>query len=475
MKMADWQKMTAELDQLAASSDTETLLEVLAAAVFPAQSRDVAHLTWAEPRSVSHPVETHEESAEERLRALELRFRTLVEQIPAVTFMAVLGEGKNEVYVSPHIEAMLGFSQAEWLADPFLWYWRLHPDDRERWNEEFARGCRSGGPFRAECRFTARDGKVVWVHGEAHVAKDDKGRPLFLQGVAFDITESKRAQEVLLSEAVRSARVDEELAIARRVQTTIVPHTFDVEQLEIAAAMFPASEVGGDYYDVINKPGGAWLAIGDVSGHGLNSGLVMLMVQSATRALAHAHDRATPRELLCLINEVLYDNIRLRLGTDDHITFTLFKYSTDGRFMFAGAHEDLIVYRAATGTVDCIRPPGTWLGARRDIRRVTVDSIVQLEPNDVLVLYTDGITEAMNASRQQFDIDRLVNVVQSSGTEPVHAIRDRILASARAWMTEQEDDMSVVAIRYCGRGTTDRMANPLWSPTAPTLPTGPKG
>jgi PAS domain S-box-containing protein len=109
--------------------------------------------------------------------------------------MAVLGEGDNEVYVSPHVEQMLGYSQAEWLSDPFLWYYRLHPEDRVRWNEEFARGCRTGGPFRAECRFMARDGRTVWVHGEARVVKDEHGRPQFLQGVAFDITESKLAQK----------------------------------------------------------------------------------------------------------------------------------------------------------------------------------------------------------------------------------------------------------------------------------------
>ena len=115
--------------------------------------------------------------------------------------MAVLGEGKNEIYVSPHIEQMLGYTQEQWLEDPFLWYWRLHPDDRVLWNEEFARGCRTGGPFRAECRFMARDGHVVWVHGEARVISDDLGRPMFLQGVAFDITESKRAQELFLERA----------------------------------------------------------------------------------------------------------------------------------------------------------------------------------------------------------------------------------------------------------------------------------
>jgi PAS domain-containing protein len=82
-------------------------------------------------------------AAEAKIRAAELRYRTLVEQIPAITFVAMLGDGKNEIYVSPHIEAVLGFPQREWLANPFLWYTQLHPDDRALWIAEFARGCRS--------------------------------------------------------------------------------------------------------------------------------------------------------------------------------------------------------------------------------------------------------------------------------------------------------------------------------------------
>src|SRR5581483_5552809 len=78
-----------------------------------------------------------------------------------------------------------------------LWYDRLHPDDRERWHEEFARTCATGEPFRAEYRFLARDGRVVWVHGEAKVVRDEVGRPLFMQGIAFDITPIMQAEEKL--------------------------------------------------------------------------------------------------------------------------------------------------------------------------------------------------------------------------------------------------------------------------------------
>lgn len=131
-------------------------------------------------------------------RALaERRYRALVEQIPVVTFLAALDQETQELYVSPQIQELLGFSQKEWLEDPFLWYNQLHPDDSQRWANEFARTCATGTHFRSEYRFIARDGRVVWVHGECQVIRDEQGTPLFLQGIAYDITESKKAQELL--------------------------------------------------------------------------------------------------------------------------------------------------------------------------------------------------------------------------------------------------------------------------------------
>ncbi len=144
-----------------------------------------------------HPRRERTSPCRGALRKLEARYRTLVEGIPAVTFMAALDEGVNELYVSPQIETLLGFSQKEWLEDPILWYARLHPDDRDRWHDEFARICSTGEPFHSIYRFVARDGRTVWVHGEAKVVRDDDGHPLFLQGVAFDITAIKQAEEEL--------------------------------------------------------------------------------------------------------------------------------------------------------------------------------------------------------------------------------------------------------------------------------------
>jgi PAS domain S-box-containing protein len=152
---------------------------------------------------------------EHERRKAEARFRTLVEQIPAVTFMASLEEGDNEIYIGPQIEALLGFTQKEWLDDPVIWFRQMHPDDQERWNAEFARGCAVGGPFRADCRFFARDGRTVWVHGEARVIRDENGQAQFIQGVAFDITEIKEAEERMREAQETLVRTEKLAAIGR--------------------------------------------------------------------------------------------------------------------------------------------------------------------------------------------------------------------------------------------------------------------
>jgi len=131
---------------------------------------------------------------------LEAKYRTLVEQLQAVVFMAYLDRGIGEAYVSPRIEEVLGFTQAEWLEDPVRWYNQVHPDDRQRWSTEAAEMFLTGKPLRSAYRVIARDGHVVWFHCEAKMVRRDDGRPWFIHGVAFDITELKRTEEALQEE-----------------------------------------------------------------------------------------------------------------------------------------------------------------------------------------------------------------------------------------------------------------------------------
>jgi PAS domain S-box-containing protein len=131
---------------------------------------------------------------------LEARYRALVEQIPAVVFMAYLDRGIGEAYVSPQIEAALGFSQEEWLEDPVRWYSHIHPEDKQRWSTEAAEMFLTGNPLRSAYRVVARDGRVIWFHCEAKMIRKEDGEPWFIHGVGFDITDLKRTEEALQEE-----------------------------------------------------------------------------------------------------------------------------------------------------------------------------------------------------------------------------------------------------------------------------------
>ena len=134
---------------------------------------------------------------EEALREAEERYRTLVEQIPAVTYIDKVTDGPDEpIYTSPQIEEMLGYTPEEWL-EGHLWSECLHPDDKERVLTADGRFEAGGEPFSEEYRLIAKDGSVVWVREEAVVTRNDAGEPQYWQGVIFDITERKNLEEEL--------------------------------------------------------------------------------------------------------------------------------------------------------------------------------------------------------------------------------------------------------------------------------------
>jgi PAS domain S-box-containing protein len=137
---------------------------------------------------------TRRKWAEEALRETERKYRTLVEQLPLVTYLDNLDESSSALYMSPQIVPLLGYATEEWLADPELFVKLLHPADRERVLAEVAVSHKRGGPFLSEYRLVARDGRVVWFHDESVTIDGDDGRPLYAQGFMLDITEKKAGE-----------------------------------------------------------------------------------------------------------------------------------------------------------------------------------------------------------------------------------------------------------------------------------------
>ncbi len=258
------------------------------------------------------------------------------------------------------------------------------------------------------------------------------------------------AEETKRRERAERERLERELALAERIQTSILPRHPEVPGLDIATVMLPATEVGGDYFDVLPTLDGCMIGIGDVAGHGLNSGLVMMMLQSAVSTAVALNPDLTPTDAFVAVNRVLYENIRNRLLQDEHVTLALIRYRTDGHLTIAGAHDDILIFRARTGEAEIVPLTGFWAGAVPDVAELTVDQYAQLEPGDVVLLYTDGSTEAMDAQRQLFGRDRLAYEFARVGRKPVAEIRDHLLAAVQSWLYHQDDDIALLVVRYLG-------------------------
>ena len=249
-------------------------------------------------------------------------------------------------------------------------------------------------------------------------------------------------------------RLERELEIATVIQTLLLPAQPALDGFDVAARMVPAEEVGGDFYDLHSASAGSWIAIGDVSGHGVTPGLIMMMVQSMLSAISRQSpeigEKYSPREVLRVINAALHDNLRTRMHDDNYMTMVLLKHVGNGKFRFAGAHESILVYRKGTHQVDTLATDGTWLGLQDDIGPFVEEHEVELAPGDALVLYTDGVTEAKNPQGVQYNLDRLRDMLVRQGSlsmPSAQKIRDGIIDDVMAWSRTRQDDVTVLVLR----------------------------
>jgi serine phosphatase RsbU (regulator of sigma subunit) len=243
-----------------------------------------------------------------------------------------------------------------------------------------------------------------------------------------------------------------EMQIAKKIQTVLLPESPRMAGYEIVAYMKPADDVGGDYYDVIHSHGRDWLVIGDVSGHGIPAGLIMMMVQTSIQTVIEERPDLPPHELLILVNRVISNNIA-RIRESKYMTITVFACHDRGEFYFSGHHQNILIYRATTGQVDTIETRGMWLGVKDDIRDMVDEARLQLAAGDVMLLYTDGITESWpegsnkdeRIMEEMYGEDRLREVLGLNGALPCATIRDKILASFKNY--RQTDDVTLMLVK----------------------------
>ncbi len=257
------------------------------------------------------------------------------------------------------------------------------------------------------------------------------------------------------------ATVAAELDVARQIQLRVLPNAAElarVPDLELRGFMRPADEVGGDYYDVCNLGDTSWLLVGDVTGHGLSSGLVMLMAQSVIAPILHTRgDEISPSELTYLANRVLFRNL-MRLGDMRSMTIVALRKDPDSpRYASGGNHDHVYVFRKNSGTVEQMEVTQVPhdLGFLDDFPKSEfLESSFDLGPGDLLLMATDGVTEAAKGgvyAAGMFETHRVTEFLRSVGTASLDDIRDGLLEELEVFTGGvYHDDVTFLLARPLG-------------------------
>jgi len=253
-----------------------------------------------------------------------------------------------------------------------------------------------------------------------------------------------------------NVRMSSELDVAHQLQQMVLPSEAELREiadLDVAAFMEPAEEVGGDYYDIIQYKEHIIFGIGDVTGHGLESGVLMLMVQAAVRSLLDS-GITDYNHFLNSLNRTIYHNVQ-RMNNDKFITLSLVDYQPHssqghGLLRLIGQHEDVLLVRQngkleRVNTLDL----GFPIGMVPDISTFMSPKELELRPGDGVVLHTDGITEAINQDKVEYGIERLCEIITDNWHLSASEIQQAVIADVKQYIGAEKvyDDITLVVFK----------------------------
>jgi len=267
-------------------------------------------------------------------------------------------------------------------------------------------------------------------------------------------TFNNMSERLKASEKIRAeqAAMKRELEIARNIQIAVLPPNGAIGPYSFRGFMQTADEVGGDYYDCREVKNGSksnyWFFIGDVSGHGLRAGLTMLMAQTAIQSAMEVSSTLDPQQAFLHVNEVLYENIR-RLKERKYMTATFLRADASGDFTAAGLHQDVLIYRASKKKVETIETGGFWLGVDHGIAKDLTRLRLKLGRGDILFLFTDGLVESMNGSKDMFGQSRVVDLLRRYGDHDLAEIERKMVGDLREFCEglAPADDITFAMVR----------------------------
>lgn len=409
--------------------------------------------------------------AREKLRASEERFRLMAENARDIIFRYRFAHPRGFEYVSPSVVNILGYTPEEYYADPDLDLKLLHPESLP----QFGVWMNSADSYRETIimRYISKDRKDVWIEQNHSIITDGNGKPIAIEGISRDITERKRAEQALSvaynNMRILTARLQDELAMARRIQQNLLsPSRPDWVDLDVLCYSAPANEVGGDLYtyhtfeiaseDISQSQYRYVLMVGDVSGKGMPAALLMaitlgLIVSVVEQGLA-------PRELLNHLDDALIEHTRTTrqycalvyaditrvVPCDEPRSLRSDRHATV-RLANAGCIEPLIKYH--DGRVEWIEVGGMPLGADLDVDKAYADVTLSLASGDMIVLMSDGIIEATNATGEMFGFERMEACVRASPATNAEALVQCLCNAVNDFMggKEPHDDITIVVAR----------------------------
>jgi serine phosphatase RsbU (regulator of sigma subunit) len=244
-------------------------------------------------------------------------------------------------------------------------------------------------------------------------------------------------------------RMGAELDLVRQMQQLILPNPeeLEIEGLDIAGYMEAADEVGGDYYDVLNTDGVVTLGIGDVTGHGLESGILMLMAQTAVRTLKEIRE-TDPVRFLDALNRTLYKNVQ-RMNSEKSLTLAILNYS-EGWVSISGQHEETLIVRNG-GQVERMDTMdlGLPIALHDDIAEFISHISIELQLGEGIVLYTDGIPEAKDINKKQYGVEQLCEVISQNWHLSAQEIKQAVIDDLRGHIGTQKvfDDITLLVVK----------------------------
>ncbi len=384
--------------------------------------------------------------AQMELRAsLERReeLERIIDRSPSVAVLWSAQEGWAVQFVSESI-SQFGYRAQDLVSGRIRYLDLIHPDDAARVMDEVRAHTFAGHPeYRQEYRIVRRDGQIRWVDDRTAVRFDADGRATHHEGILTDVTARREAED-----RDRMAR-ERDLRIAHEVQQHLLPNVYpDIGAVEIDTLYTPSRLVGGDYYDFFEVGDKRWgFAVADVSGKGTAAALMMASCRTALRVKAQGG--WAPTNVLRMVNYIVQPDMPKSMFIS--AVYGILDLAKNEFCVCRAGHEPGLVIRAGGGEVVELCPAGMALGLDPGalFDECLEEQVVTLASQDLLVLYTDGITETANPEGEEFGRERLAEVLRESRHLPLAEIRqqvDRALCTF-AFNAPAADDRTLLLVR----------------------------